>query len=93
MVAVAGSEYNVLSQLNSLPRVPISGGDLATGGIITAFAAIVASLGGAMLGGLAVMSRHVGQSTDGWLGTDGGVDAMVIVEVQPPRQLDVALLS
>lgn len=36
VLAVAGSEYNVLSQLNSLPRVPISEGHLATGGIITA---------------------------------------------------------
>lgn len=58
VVAVAGSEYNVLSQLNSLPRVPISEGDLATGGIITAIAAIAASLGGAILGGLAGMRFH-----------------------------------
>jgi hypothetical protein len=58
VVAVAGSEYNVLSQLNSLPRVPISEGDLATGGIITAVAAVVASLGGAILGGLAGMRFH-----------------------------------
>jgi hypothetical protein len=42
---------------------------------------------------LGVMSRHVGQSTDGWLGSDRGVDAVVIVEVQPSRQLDVALLG
>ena len=58
VVAVAGSEYNVLSQLNSLPRVPIDEGDLATGGIITAVAAIAASLGGAILGGLAGMRFH-----------------------------------
>jgi magnesium-transporting ATPase (P-type) len=58
IVAVAGSEYNVLSQLNSLPRVPIKEGDLATGGIITAVAAIAASLGGAILGGLAGMRFH-----------------------------------
>jgi hypothetical protein len=58
VVAVAGSEYNVLSQLNSLPRVPLSEGDLATGGIVTAVAAVVASLGGAILGGLAGMRFH-----------------------------------
>lgn len=58
VVAVAGSEYNVLSQLNSLPRVPISEGDLATGGVITAVAAVAASLGGAILGGLAGMRFH-----------------------------------
>ena len=58
VVAVAGDQYNVLSQLNSLPRVPLSEGDLATGGIITAVLAIVASLGGAILGGLAGMRFH-----------------------------------
>jgi hypothetical protein len=58
VVAVAGTEYNVLSELNSLPRVPIEEGDLATGGIITAVAAIAASLGGAVLGGLAGMRFH-----------------------------------
>jgi hypothetical protein len=58
VVAVAGSEYNVLSQLNSLPRIPVSEGDLATGGIVTAVAAIAASLGGAILGGLAGMRFH-----------------------------------
>jgi hypothetical protein len=58
VVAIAGSEYNVLSQLNSLPRVPINEGDLATGGVITAVAAIAASLGGAILGGLAGMRFH-----------------------------------
>ena len=58
VVAVAGSQYNVLSQLNSLPRVPLSEGDLTTGGIVTAVAAIAASLGGAVLGGLAGMRFH-----------------------------------
>ena len=58
VVAVAGSEYNVLSQLNALPRIPLSEGDLATGGIVTAVLAIVASLGGAILGGLAGMRFH-----------------------------------
>ena len=58
LAAVAGSQYNVLSQLNSLPRIPVGEGDLATGGIITAIAAILASLGGAILGGLAGMRFH-----------------------------------
>lgn len=58
LAAVAGSQYNVLSQLNSLPRVPVGEGDLATGGLITAAAALVASLGGAILGGLAGMRFH-----------------------------------
>ena len=58
VVAVAGSEYDVLSELNSLPRIPLSEGDLATGGIVTAVLAVVASLGGAILGGLAGMRFH-----------------------------------
>ncbi|SEK37844.1 hypothetical protein SAMN05444583_101492, partial [Rhodococcus maanshanensis] len=29
------------------------------------------------------MSRHVGQSADRWLAADGGVGAVVIVEVKP----------
>ena len=58
VVAVAGSEYNVLQQLNSLPRIPLSEGDLATGGIIIAVLAMVASLGGAILGGLTGMRFH-----------------------------------
>ncbi len=58
LAAVAGSEYNILSQLNSFPRIPVSEGDLTTGGIIAAVAAVVASLGGAVLGGLAGMRFH-----------------------------------
>jgi hypothetical protein len=58
LAAVAGSQYNVLSQLNSLPRIPLGEGDLTTGGIITAIAAVAASLGGAILGGMAGMRFH-----------------------------------
>jgi heme/copper-type cytochrome/quinol oxidase subunit 2 len=58
LAAIAGSRYDVLSQLNSLPRLPLSEGDLTTGGIITAVAAVAASLGGAVLGGLAGMRFH-----------------------------------
>jgi hypothetical protein len=58
LASVAGSEYNVLSQLNSLPRIPVGEGDLTTGGIITAVAAVAASLGGAILGGLSGMRFH-----------------------------------
>ena len=36
-------------------------------------------------GGLAVMSREVGQSGDRWLASDGGVGSVMIVEVQPAR--------
>ena len=48
--AIAGSEYNVLAQLE-LPRIPIDEGDLATGGVIALIAAIVVTLAAAALGG------------------------------------------
>lgn len=56
--AVAGSKYNILAQLNSFPRIPVSEGTLTTGGIIAAIAVVAASLVGALLGGLAGMRFH-----------------------------------
>lgn len=56
--AIAGSQFNVLSDLNSFPRIPINEGDLAMGSIITAIAIAIVSLGGAILGGLAGMRYH-----------------------------------
>ena len=48
--AIAGSEYNVLAQLN-LPRIPIDEGDLATGAILALVIAVVVTLVAAALGG------------------------------------------
>ena len=56
--AVAGSEFNVLSQLNGFPRLPVGEGTLTTAGIITLVAVLVISLVGAILGGLAGMRFH-----------------------------------
>jgi hypothetical protein len=58
VAAVAGSKFDILAQLNSFPRIPVSEGDLTTAGIIAAVAVVVASLGGAILGGLAGMRFH-----------------------------------
>lgn len=55
---VAGSRYNVLSQLNTFPQIPVSTSDLTTGGVIALVAAAVVSLVGAVLGGLAGMRFH-----------------------------------
>lgn len=55
---VAGSQYNVLSQLNTFPQIPVSASDLTTGGIIALVAAAVVSLVGAVLGGIAGMRFH-----------------------------------
>jgi hypothetical protein len=48
--AIFGNEYNLLEQLN-LPRIPVSTGDLTTGGIIALAAIALASLIGAIAGG------------------------------------------
>jgi len=55
---VAGAEFDVLAQLNSFPRIPVSEGDLTTAGIIAAVAAALVSLLGAILGGRAGMRFH-----------------------------------
>jgi MFS family permease len=48
--AIAGSEYNLFSQLN-LPRIPIDEGSLATGGVIALVLVLVATLLAAIAGG------------------------------------------
>ena len=49
--AVAGSQFNLLANLNRFPRIPINEGDLTTAGLITAVAVAVVALIGAILGG------------------------------------------
>ena len=58
VAAVAGSKYNVLSQLNSFPRIPIHEGHLTAGSILAAVIFAVAALVGAVLGGVAGMRFH-----------------------------------
>ncbi|MBA2522632.1 MAG: hypothetical protein H0V25_04790 [Solirubrobacterales bacterium] len=55
--AIAGSEYNVLAQLD-LPRIPIDEGDLATGGVIALIAAVIITLAAAAVGGKAGEGYH-----------------------------------
>jgi hypothetical protein len=56
--AIAGSQFNVLANLNSFPRIPINEGTTTAFGIITAIVLALASLGGALLGGMAGMRFH-----------------------------------
>ena len=56
--AVAGAKYNILAQLNTFPRVPVNEGTLTTGGIVALLVVVLASLVGALLGGLAGMRFH-----------------------------------
>ncbi len=58
VAAVAGAKYDVLSSLNSFPRLPVNQGDLTTGGVVALVALLVDSLIGALVGGLAGMRYH-----------------------------------
>ncbi|WP_166875930.1 hypothetical protein [Salinibacterium sp. ZJ450] len=55
---VAGSQFDVLANMNVFPRLPINEGTLTTAGIITAIVAALVALGGAILGGVAGMRYH-----------------------------------
>lgn len=55
---VAGSKFDVLSRLNSFPRIPVDEGTVTTAGLLALLAAAVASLIGALLGGRAGMHYH-----------------------------------
>jgi hypothetical protein len=55
---IAGSKYDVLGQLNSFPRLPISTSDLNTAGVVALVLAAVTSLVGAIAGGSAGMRFH-----------------------------------
>jgi len=57
LAAIAGSKYNVLSQLN-LPRIPVDEGSLTTVGIISIVAAVLVALLGALLGGVVGTRYH-----------------------------------
>jgi hypothetical protein len=56
--AIGGAKYNVLATLNSFPRIPVNEGTVSTGGVIALIAVAIASLVGALLGGLAGMHFH-----------------------------------
>ena len=58
LAGIAGDKYDVLSNLNSFPRIPVNTGDITTGGLIALLGVAVASLVGALLGGLAGMRFH-----------------------------------
>ena len=55
---IGGSQFNVLAELNSFPRIPVNEGQMSTAGIIAAVVVAVVALVGALLGGLAGMRFH-----------------------------------
>jgi hypothetical protein len=58
VTAIAGSQFNILGNLDSFPRIPLGEGDITLAGILTAVAVAVVSLIGALVGGLAGMRYH-----------------------------------
>jgi hypothetical protein len=58
VTAVAGDRFDVLAELNSFPRIPLSEGELTVVGIVTTVLVALVSLAGAILGGLAGMRYH-----------------------------------
>jgi hypothetical protein len=58
VTAIIGSQYNILGNLNSFPRIPLGEGDVTVTGIVTAIVVAIVSLGGAILGGMTGMRYH-----------------------------------
>ncbi|GAB3273600.1 hypothetical protein [Microbacterium lacusdiani] len=58
ITAIAGAQWNILAEVNTFPRLPFNEGELTTLGVITAVGALLVSLGGAVLGGVAGMRFH-----------------------------------
>ncbi len=58
LAAVAGDQFNVLSNLNGAPSIPVDGSALTTSGLIALAIAILIPLIGAILGGKAGMRFH-----------------------------------
>ncbi len=58
VAAIAGAQLDALTDLGGLPRLPIGGDQLTSGGVVTALLALAAALAGAVLGGLAGMRFH-----------------------------------
>lgn len=51
--ALASSQLDMVSELNTLPRLPVSQGNVTTGGLVALGVVAVGSLAGALVGGLA----------------------------------------
>jgi hypothetical protein len=58
LTAVAGSQFDVLGNLNAFPSIPVDEGDLTVASIVTVVVAAVIARVGAIVGGLAGMRFH-----------------------------------
>ena len=55
---IAGAQFNILGSLTGFPQLPVTDGQMTTGGIIVAILVVAVALVGAILGGLAGMRFH-----------------------------------
>jgi hypothetical protein len=58
VTAIAGSQWDILGNLNGFPRIPVTPETATTTGILTAVGAAIVTLAGAILGGMAGMRYH-----------------------------------
>ncbi|HET9649806.1 MAG TPA: hypothetical protein VFP34_16455 [Microlunatus sp.] len=58
VTAVVGTQFDLLSQLQALPQIPVDATAITAVGVVAAVAVTVASLVGAVLGGLAGVRYH-----------------------------------
>ena len=58
VTAIAGSQFNILANINSFPRLPVDEGAMTTTGIIALVIAAAVTLIGAILGGMTGMRYH-----------------------------------
>ena len=58
IAVIAGNQYDVLGNLNAVPRFPVDASSLSTAGLIALVATVIVALIGAILGGLAGMGFH-----------------------------------
>ena len=56
--AVWGTQWDILANLDSFPRIPVTAETATVAGILTAIGAAVVALAGAILGGMAGMRYH-----------------------------------
>lgn len=64
--AIVGSQWDILANLQSFPRLPFTGQTATVIGIISAIVLLVVTLVGAILGGLAGMGYHRRVDRAGW---------------------------
>lgn len=58
LTLAAGSQFDILGDVDAFPRIPVSEGEMTIASIITAIVVAIASLGGAILGGVAGTRYH-----------------------------------